>query len=294
MRTYTLFLPDITEDDLMPDGDEFSEIDEYEDYISKQNSLRNTLDYDYDSSDASQSDDSISDSDDSYDDDNDDNSDNDDNNDDGIPDKFESTYESLFLKDASQIPDIPDDVDLTDIPEDLMCIADIDMSGVSMSMNMSVQQYDDVPEYYVGRSTWMKSTNNLCIMCSNKIQGVPMFIPISWHRRVVQPDVQADDDDLYLNPVHVNKTIEQKALKIHKRVLTCNERCSKRYIVCVRDDEITDKWQSLQLLRWLVKDMKGYDPGEIREALDKSIMEQYCGPTKGISSQKFNELNMQK
>lgn len=267
MKTYTLFLPDITEEDLLPDGSEFDEIADYEDYESL--ALLNKEKYEAQDNYEMYTSDSESDS---------DSSEYTDSSEFHLPEAVspkndfdQSTFQSLFLED------------------------DMEMNN----MVGMIEQYDEVPEYYVDAESWIKSTNNLCISCSNKIQGMPMFIPGSWHNRVItkKPHELERERPGELNPLNNFQNqeiqIEQKVMKVHRRVLTCHERCSKRYIQTVKDSEITDKWQCLQLLKELVKDLRGIDVVNIEEGLDKSIMMQYCGPD-GISAQKFNELNAPK
>jgi hypothetical protein len=261
MKTYTLFLADITEDDLAPDGSEFDSIREYEDYESSskapwnQDTIESFADL-VDPSDSSETSCEINDSDEFH-----------------IP-EISSTYDSLFTVEDDTIRNI----------------------GITEDSDRD-EQYDEIPAYYSGINTWIKSTNIHCISCSNKIQGMPLFIPLSWHSRLVakpaNTDIDTDASELDpLNNYQLNETqVEQKVMKVH--FLTCNERCAERYINKVKDAKITDKWQSLQLLKEVVQDMKKIKITEIQEGLDKNLMMQYCGPS-GISVQRFRELNESK
>jgi len=248
VRTYTLFLPDITEEDLVPDGNEFEFIQDYEDYenltkISDHGSAENIFSDEYDMSGSNESESEFF-----------------------IPEvpSPTTTYDNIFAPDSMEN---------------------------QMPANVN---YEEIPTYYSGKDSWIKSTNILCISCSNKIQGMPMFIPLSWHSRVVTKKIDPENEfnaseldplnNYQSNEIHV----EQKVMKVH--YLTCNERCAKRYINRVKDSKITDKWQCLHLLKELVQNLKGIRVNEIEEGLDKGIQMQYCGPN-GVSVQKFREMN---
>lgn len=259
VKTYTLFLPDITEDDLIPDGNEFEYIQDYEDYenlpkIADVYTSDNIFSDDGEQECSHASDEECNGSDADY----------------YIPEMVspQSTYDNLFASETIEA------IETTE-----------------------TQSYDEIPMYYSGVKNWIKSTNILCISCSNKIQGMPMFIPLSWHNRVVTKKVDTSQESseysiTELDPLNNYQSneinTEQKVMKVH--YLTCNERCAKRYITYVKDSKISDKWQCLQLLKEVVQNMKGVKITDIEEGLDKGIQMQYCGAS-GISVQKFRELN---
>lgn len=280
VKTYTLFLPDITEDDLIPDGSEFEYIQDYEDYEN----LYKIIDV------------HVSDS--------------------LFSDSEGGTACGMDGIDRADLTDLADDANCDDDSEqEYSHTSDEDRPGsetdyyipevispqstysnIFDSETMETQSYDEIPMYYSGVKNWIKSTNILCISCSNKIQGMPMFIPLSWHNRVITKKVDTTLENDYniteldpLNNYQSNEiNTEQKVMKVH--YLTCNERCAKRYITHVKDPKISDKWQCLQLLKELVQNMKGIRITDIEEGLDKGIQMQYCGAG-GISVQKFRELN---
>lgn len=247
MRTYTLFLPGVTEDDCPVGDDEFDvlgslthdigEIDLY----SVPNSPKA----------------------------NDEKSDNllgldgDDTSSDGesevfIPEVIEmSTFNDIFVQPSSYMPE---------------------------------EQYDELPEYYFDRESWIKSTNLHCISCSNKIQGMPLFVPLSWNKRVVTngPKGPRSSVSQIESLVNRQKVVERKCMKVYR--LTCNERCAKQYITNVKDRNITKPWESMQLLKELVQDIRGVKVNDIADGIDKSCMMQYCGPG-GISAQSFRDKN---
>jgi hypothetical protein len=253
IKTYTLFLPGITNDDLDPGDNEFDSVQEFEDYEHSSMLMERC---DVDGAD-----------------------------DVGVTDDVEDTDEADDTDSTSDSSESNN----TDFE-----IPDIEPLTKDDYTVFSGDSYEEVPAYYSGISTWIKSTNILCISCSNKIQGMPMFIPLSWHTRVVAKDCDASQEDSSdeLDPLNGMKSgeaqVEQKVMKVH--FLTCNERCAKRYIVRVKDSKITNKWQSLQLLQILAEEVRGKKIVDIEEGLDKCIMMQYCGPN-GVSAQKFREMN---
>jgi hypothetical protein len=270
MRTYTLFLPGVTEADCPADESEFeifsfAETEEINIYsLIKNNASEGES---------------------------------------GLSDIEGSTDESLgeFSGDEYDFSEAEDN-DVFTIPEaptvNMQSYDDI-FSTYGLE-NVSDEQFDEIPDYYVNKDSWIKSTNLLCVSCSNKIQGMPMFIPISWHKRLVTKQVDRyDNEDEYaaaeldelnniVNTESAKHVVEERAMKVYR--LTCNERCAVYYINHVRDDNITNQRESLQMLKELVQDIRDVTVNSIKEGLDKNIMMQYKGPS-GVSAQTFREMN---
>lgn len=281
MKTYTLFLPGITEADCPADESEFEIFtrgfdNEYDlDFFSqKQSDGDQVSDTEYSSDEYTFTSEYV----------------------DAIVDDIEDVFSDDLRSESFTIPEASDSIGDLKTYDDIFAPS----YGMYALEDAAVGQYDEIPDYYADKKSWIKSTNLLCISCSNKIQGMPMFIPLSWHRRVVTKTIDRyDDAEEYaaeelseLNSIGKSgkgsRTIEERVMKVYR--LTCNERCAKYYINNVRDANITNPRESLQMLKMLVQEIRGVTVTDIKEGLNKSIMMQYKGPS-GVDVARFREMN---
>src|SRR5271154_4214549 len=96
--------------------------------------------------------------------------------------------------------DCPDEIDLLNgIGINMESLAndsedDADIPDIFANSNLSkntcnnIDEYDDIPEYFIDIKYWPKSVKRLCCVCSNQISNFPWPIPIGLHKKIIGAD----------------------------------------------------------------------------------------------------------
>lgn len=176
--------------------------------------------------------------------------------------------------------------------------------GGLQEIDIDFNTFDSIPEYFVNRESWIKSTNLLCWYCNNKVEDIPWFIPISAQNIIIECcDTYENIDTIDYSPTSQvgsfnfyeegNCQNEVSAIKVHGNF--CSPFCVKKYINGVKDTVIDDDdlWQINRLLLKIYKELTGLDIIDIPEADDKTKMKQYCGKA-GITIQEYKYINRRK
>lgn len=158
-----------------------------------------------------------------------------------------------------------------------------------------IEQYDTMPKWFIDVNTWPRSANLGCWNCDCKIRGFPWFIPLTEMRKCVPYDHGRDfnmnsvSDAALLNLNSNKRYKEVEVMKPHG--CFCTAFCAKRYLNRTNDEKIINQWQSNKLLKKLYRMVTGKSIEDIPEALDKTVMIQYCGSKDGITSEEYRIRN---
>ncbi len=211
--------------------------------------------------------------------------------------------EKIIFQESPSGPVDPDigfdsDLDHEHEPETILITSKQDTSD-------QIQNYNDIPKYFSNKKSWPTTTNLLCWNCSNRVPGIPWFVPLAWIKKVFVNDMELE------NQVYFNTGVEEEASEISDSSLLtngqtvkeekvfishgnfCSPLCVKRYIKYNKDPKITNIWESIRLLGLLYREMTNTNCKEIPEAEDCRTMSKFCGPG-GLSEKQYCELNESK
>lgn len=196
-----------------------------------------------------------------------------------------------------------------DIPEDsleeLTPGPDSHVIGLSADeyLDASLQKrYDEIPKFFIDKSSWIHSTNLLCCYCHGQIPDIPFPVPLNRIKTLVPENEQiseifslmsrisekADDSLLFSSKV----MREVRAYKLHS-VVCCDAACAGNYVRRVEDAKIINRREILTMITAIHKELYGVDVVDIPEKDLWIVMQQYCGPN-GQSRTEYTNRNTNK
>jgi hypothetical protein len=155
----------------------------------------------------------------------------------------------------------------------------------------SSQEFDTILPWFHNPKQWVKSTNLMCWRCGLVCNEHPWFIPLTKAKKLV-PAGEEICDDMSDAALLASSKKCQEITVIKPYGVFCRAWCAMARINQENDKRITNKWQSIMLLREVYFMFTGHRVNNIPDAYyPKEIMIQYCGSKDGVTPEQYRQMN---
>lgn len=192
--------------------------------------------------------------------------------------------------------------------DDIFLYSTKDNYGEDEDFENGLKIYDDdcddaayietMPEYFINKKLWIKYTSLLCSSCGRKICGTPLPIIL----KKISTPIRIEGEKITLMPnFPSNNSLFDKndimncesTIVKFSHGLFCSITCIGWYLNNVKDENITNKWETKELTLEVYKELTDIELYDIPESINYIKLASRSG-TSGISDEEFDNLNERK